>query len=292
MNIVLKLSGGKNIVLQPMARAAYYPAREIQPAQVEVWQRPKGEPAAAARLVGRYAPGESGSFGYNPLEDRDLILSTVSIAPDGTRSVRELAEAQEYALTFQRETEAPTIGQFTDATAETVTVGVDSFSKLVRKRRLKVAEALDMGELDSPTVEVFEYENGLVPAHIEIARSGALVPDFEWSGMDPATTGFSKTGSGTTEENAGGWRINTLTTDAATYYAKSTWPASAFAGGFTLELNAPAVTTSDNASPAQCVALRIEDGSHRYELTFDASGNVALNGGTPHAIAAASITFQ
>lgn len=284
MNLICKASGGKNIVCRPMARRAYYPDREVQPATVEVWQRVKGEPAAAARLVGRYRPGESGSIPYNPIQDLNVILSTVSIAPDGTRSVRELAEAIEHELTFQRETAAPVIGQFTDATAEIVTVSVADFSMLVTKRRLRVAEALTGGgDLDGPTETIFTYGPKEAPKFIDITRAGSLSPDFVYEGNDPTAHGFALTGSGTVEMNAGGWRINTLTTDAATYYTKSSWPANPFASGFTLELTPPAVTTSDNASPADCVCLQIEDGSHRFKLTFDASGNVALNGGSSHA---------
>jgi len=270
-----------------MARRQYYPTREVQPATVEVWRRAKGEPPAAARLVGLYRPGESGSFDYNPQEDRNPILSTVSIAPDGTRGVRELTDAIEHELTFQRETTAPVIGLFNDATADSATVAVTEFSGLVTRRRVRIAESLTMGgDLDDPSEQIFEYGPNEVPKYIDILRAGAMVPDFTYTGNDPETNGFTKTGSGLTEANAGGWRIDTTLSDAATYFEKTSWPGSAFSGGFTLELAIPPfVITSDNPSPAQCVAFRIEDGTHRFELTFDASGNVALNGGSSHAIA-------
>jgi hypothetical protein len=290
MNLICQASGGKNIVCRPMARRAYYPARQVNPAQVEVYWRYDDEPAAAARLVGRYGPNESGSFPHNPIEDRNIILSTISIAPDGTRSVRELADAHEQLLVFQRETAAPTIGQNMDATPDSVTVGVTDFTTLVTKRRLRIADALTGGgALDSPTEQIFDYGPAPVPVFIDIPRAGAFVPTFTWSGNDPAANGFTKTGSGTVEMNAQGWRVNTLTTDAATYYTKTSWPAGAFAAGFTLDLAAPIVTTSDNGSPAGSICIRVEDGTHRYELTFDASGNVALNGGASHAIGVARI---
>lgn len=266
-----------------MARRAFYPTREVQPAQVEVWQRATGEPPAAARLVGRYAPGQAGSFAYNPLEDRDIILSTITIAADGTRSVRELADATEETLTFQRETAAPVIGQVGDATMDQVTVGI-SATKLTRKRRIRIADALTGGgDLDSPVETIVDYGNDPVPSFIDIARSEIFTPTFTLAGgVDPASNGFSKTGSGATEENAGGWRINTLTTDAATYYTKTSWPGSAFAAGFTIELSPPAVADTDNANPSEAACLRIEDGTHRYELMFDAD-EVKLNGGASHA---------
>jgi hypothetical protein len=145
------------------------------------------------------------------------------------------------------------------------------------------------GDLDNPDEQIFIYGANEAPKFLDIARAGALVPAFTYEGNDPTAHGFTLTGTGVVEMNAGGWRINTLATDAATYYSKTSWPGSAFATGFTIELTAPTVTSSDNASPSQCIALRIEDGTHRYELTFDASGNVALNGGTPRAIGGAKI---
>ncbi len=274
-----------------MALPTDYPDKTINPATVQVYWRYEDEPPAAARFVTNCRPGGSFSIPYNPIIDKNVWVGAVSIAPDGTPGVSELADATWELLTFQRETVAPVIGQFIDATADSVTVGVMDFTLLVVKRRLRIAEALTMGgALDSPTEEIFDYGPGPVPAFIVIARAGALTPDFSWMGpADPASNGFTKTGTGTVEENAGGWRINTLTTDAATYYTKSSWPVSAFANGFTIEITPPVVTTSDNASPADCIALQVEDGSHRFKLQFDASGNVALNGGTSRAIGVAKI---
>lgn len=283
MNIIAKASGGKNIVARPMARPQWYPPASVQPATVEVWQRAKGEPAAAARLVGRYRPGESGSFAYNPLEDKDLILSTISIAPDGTPSVRELADAEEHLLVFQRETAAPVIGQVGDAIANSVTIGVTGYTKLARQRRLRIADSLSGGALVSPTEEIFDSGNEPVPAFIDIARSGSFTPAFSWAGTDPASNGFSKTGSAPVEAAGAGWRINSLLTDAATYYTKTSWPGSAFAAGFTLDMIAPIVNATDTADPAHCVAIWVEDGTHRYELWFDAD-EVKLNGAASHAI--------
>jgi hypothetical protein len=290
MDLIAKASGGKNIVARPQARAPWYPDKTINPATVAVYWRYEDEPPAAARLIGHYRPGEESSFHHNPLIDKNIYLGTISIAPDGTPGVRELAHANWQLVTSQRETAAPVIGQFNDATADSVTVSITNFSMLVTKRRLRIAEALTGGgALDSPTEQLFMYGPNEAPKFIEISRAGAFAPTVTYEGNDPTAHGFALTGSGTVEMNAGGWRINTLTTDAATYYTKSSWPAGAFTNGFTLELTAPIVTSSDNASPADCICLQVEDGSHRYKLQFDASGNVALNGGTPHAIGGARI---
>ncbi len=289
MNLICKASGGKNIVCRPMARRQWYPAASVNPAQVEVYWRYDNEPAAAARLIGRYGVGQEVSFQHNPLEDRNLIFSTISIAPDGTRSVRELADAVEAPLVFQRETEAPVIGQNGDATTDSVTIGVSGFKKFARMRRLRIADALTGGgALDSPTEQIFDTGDQPMPSYIDIARAGAFTPDVSWLGADPASNGFTLTGSAPVEAIGDGWRINSTGTDAATYYTKTSWPAGAFAAGFTLDMAAPVVNATDNSDPAQCVAMRVEDGTHRYELTFDAD-EVKLNGGTSRTIAGARI---
>lgn len=291
MDLIVKASGGQNIIARPQGRPAFYAASSLRPAIVEVYWRYADEPAPAARLVGRYLPGQEVSLPFTPVADKNVILSTVSVSAAGVRSVRDLRDAAERLVVFQRETAAPTIGQNTDATADEVTIGISGFSTLVIKRRLRVAEALTGGgALDSPTETIFEYGANETPKFLVISRAGALTPVFTlMSAVDPAAHGFTKTGTGTTEENAPGWRIDTTGSDAATYYSKTGWPAGAFANGFTIELLPPTVTTSDNASPADCVCLQVEDGAHRFKLQFDAGGNVALNGGAPHAHAGAKI---
>jgi hypothetical protein len=283
MNVVAKASGGLNVVGRPQARAAWYPSERVSPVQVEVYWRFEDEPAAASRLIGVFAPGQTATVPYNPLADRNVILSTISIAADGTRSARSIADAHQELVVFQRETAAPVIGQASDATPDSVTVGVTGFTSLARRRRLRIAEALTgSGDLDDPTVAVFEAGNEPMPAYIDISRSGVFAADFAWSGNDPVGHGFTLTGSAPVEVSGSGWRINSLGTDAATFYTKSSWPAGAFATGFTLDFPAPIIVTmTDDANPAQCVAIRVEDGTHRYELTFDAD-EVKLNGGTSH----------
>jgi hypothetical protein len=288
MDIVARASGGKNIIARPMARAAWYPDATVQPSQIEVYWRYSNESPAAGRKVGTFNPGAAISIPYNPAIDQDVMIGTISIAPNGVRSVRELADAHWETLVFQRETIAPVIGQVGDSTPDNVTVGVSGFTKFARKRRIRIAEALVMGELDSPSEEIIDAGNEPLAGYIDITRTGFFDPDFTWAGNDPASNGFALTGSAPVEAFGTGWRINSLTTDAATFYTKSSWPGSAFAAGFTLDLAAPVVTTSDNANPAQCVAMRVEDGTHRFELTFDAD-EVKLNGGTSHAIGGARV---
>ena len=74
-----------------------------------------------------------------------------------------------------------------------------------------------------------------------------------------------------------------------TFYTKTSWPPGAFATGFSLELSPPIVNSFDgSALPNESIALKVEDGSHAYELTFDGS-NVKLNGGAAYAFSASAI---
>ena len=140
MNIVARQSGGNNLVGRPQARAAWYPSDRSRPAQVEVWWRYEGEVAAAARLLGTFRPGQQVEVPFNPLVDRNIILSTVSISGNGLRSVREIADAPETLVTFQRESAAPTVAQIGAATHTLIQLAIDGFSTLAIKRKVRIAD--------------------------------------------------------------------------------------------------------------------------------------------------------
>ena len=124
-----------------------------------------------------------------------------------------------------------------------------------------------------------------------ISRVAGIVPVFTWTGNDPTTNGFTKTGTGTTAASSSpaGWRITTSASDAATYYTKNNWPANVFQNGFTLEVTPPTINASDGATlPNQSVCVRVEEGAKRYELTFDGA-HVKLNGGAARAHSGAKV---
>jgi hypothetical protein len=60
-----------------------------------VYWRYAGEVAAAARSLGVFAPGQAITLPIKRKPDTDVILSVVTISPNGIRSVRELADAHE-----------------------------------------------------------------------------------------------------------------------------------------------------------------------------------------------------
>jgi hypothetical protein len=286
MDLILKHSGGQNIVLRPQARAAWYPTATVDAHEVEIFMQEidpvTGAFIGIARSLGRFPAEGTVAINHTPHSDRDVVLYAMPYAADNTPGFSEIRHATQETVPFRRETEAPTVGQVGDATTDVVTVGVSGFSEFVRRRRLRIAESLTGGgALDNPTEIIYEEAESPRAQFIDISRTGNFTPSFSWTGGDPAAHGFTLTGAGITEASGTGWRISTTGTDAATYYTKDSWPAGAFAAGFTLELDPPPISQTDAGTPAQCVAVRIEDGSHRYELRFD-DDEVNLNGGASH----------
>lgn len=140
MNLVAKHSGGTNLVGRPQARSPWYPSERSRPAQVEVWWRYEGEVAAAARLLGTFKPDQQVVVPLNPLVDRNIILSTISISAAGLRSVREIADAPETLLEYQRESAAPTVAQVGAATHTSIRLAIDGYSTLAIKRKVRTAD--------------------------------------------------------------------------------------------------------------------------------------------------------
>lgn len=285
MDLILKPSGGQNIVLRPQARAAWYADATVDAQEVELW-RQETDPATGAYLgaptpLGRFPIGRI-VIPYNPDSDRNVVFYFVPFAGDNTPGYSDPRHAEQMTALFRRVTAAPTLAQVGAATPELLTVAVDSpDSRFVRARRTSVSPNADMSDA---SVTTRSYGLGEAPRLLDIARAAALLPDFTWPGNDPATHGFTKTGSGTTAASTSpaGWKITTSGSDAATYYTKASWPAGAFDDGFTLELVPPVVAAADGASlPNDSVMLRVDDGVKKYELRFDATG-VYLNGGGAH----------
>jgi len=160
MNLVLKRGGGTNLIVRPQTRAPWYPSARSRPVQVQVWWRYKGEAAAAARLLGAFAPGQAVSVPANPLVDRDLILSTVSINNRGLKSVRDIADAHETVLAVQRETAAPTLEQVGASTHTLITIAVSGFSVLAIKRRVRTADN------EAMTTNAAQFETVLNPGEV------------------------------------------------------------------------------------------------------------------------------
>lgn len=284
MNIVLKPSGGNNIVIRPQAVAPYYPTGAVNAAHIDVYWRTIADDGSVSSWskLGTFSPGASYAFPFVPMTDTNVELSTISYSSSGVPSARNPNEGVRTTVAVQRETNIPVVAQVGDATADNVSIGISNYGQYARKRRIRIAESLSMGALVSPIVEDFDAGVDTLPAIVDILREASFTPLFAWLGNDPVSNGFTKTGSGVVMAATPGWNIDTLTLDVATYYTKSSWPGSAFAAGFTLDFLTPTVNSSDASGPSKNACIAVDDGTHRYEITFDAT-NLKLNGGTSHA---------
>jgi hypothetical protein len=293
MDAIAKKSGGRNIVGRPQARPAWYAEATVDAQEVELFLQEldpdTGAYAGGPKLLGRFPAVGKVVIDRTPDSDRNFIIYAVPYAADNTPGYADVRHATQATVIFQRVTEAPTVTQVGASTADLVTVAVDApDQRFVRKRRTTISANADMSD---PSVTVREFGPGEVPRLLDIDRAAALVAAFTWTGEDPATHGFAKTGSGTTAASSSpaGWKITTSASDAATYYSKSSFPASPFAAGFTLELVPPTVNASDGAGlPNDSVMVRVDDGTKKYELRFSAT-EVYLNGGSAHAHAGAPV---
>lgn len=158
MNLVVKHSGGANLVVRQQSKPTWYPTERSRPVQAEVWWRCEGEPPAAAQLIGKFAPGQAVTVPSNPLVDRNIILSTITISSRGLRSVRDIADANEELLVVQRETAAPTVTQVGVSSHTRITLAISGYSSLAIKRRVRTAD--DSGMTTSLAVEEFEANPG------------------------------------------------------------------------------------------------------------------------------------
>jgi hypothetical protein len=160
VDIIGRESGGRNVVGRPQSLPQFYSATTVRPAAVEVWWRYEGETAAAARLIGTYLPGQRVSFPYTPIGDKNLILSTISISAAGVRSVRDIRDAPEFLVVFQRETDAPTVTQVGTATHTLITLAIDGFSALAYRRKVRTAD--DSAMTTNESEEIIEVAPGAV----------------------------------------------------------------------------------------------------------------------------------
>src|SRR5215831_12518261 len=140
MNLLVAPSGGRNILIRPGALPAFYPASSLQPAAVEVYWRYSDEPQQASRLIGRYLPGIQAALAYTPTIDKNIVLSTISISAAGVRSVRDLRDAAQFEVDYQRETAAPTVQQIGASENASIQLEIDNYSRFAIARRVRTAD--------------------------------------------------------------------------------------------------------------------------------------------------------
>jgi hypothetical protein len=284
MDIRLKASGGKNIVLRPQARAAWYPSVRVGAASVGVWWRYEGESWRSARFIGRFSPGAQIDYPVALDLDRNIILSTISYSARGIASVRSLKDAVEATIIVQRETEAPVVGQVGEATTDRVSLGIDGFTRFARERRVRISPNADMSGATEIVLASSDYSSRELPRYFDLDRGGVFTPDYTLNpGDDPLSVGWAKTGAGTVGASGGGWQINTQSTNLQTFYTKSSFPTDPFEEGFTLVIPVPSISAQEvDASAGDSVAVRVRNATKQFNLSFDAT-NLVLNGSDPTA---------
>jgi hypothetical protein len=264
-----------NLLARDAVRPRWYPTATAPAARVGVWMHDADQfpTFETAEFLGWYVPGQSGNVAFNPVTDRPKTLRMVAYSASGVPSVRYLDDAPAVSVNFKRETTAPTVTQIGAATTAVIQLGITDFTEFARQRRIRIA---DNSSMTNPSV--IEYDSGdkLMPRFVDVLRNPPLQAAFTWSGNDPAANGFTKVGAGTTAADGAAWKITTTGSDAATNYTKNSFPSSPFTNGFTLEVQPPTVTSTEGDL---AVAVRVDNGTKKYELTFTAT-QVKLNGGT------------
>lgn len=213
MNLVLKHSGGGNLVVRPQARPAWYPTDRSRPVQVQVWWHYEGESAAASRSLGTFAPGQAVTVPSNPLVDRNFILRTITISGRGVPSVRDIADAPATLLVVQRETSAPTVAQVGAATHTNIRLAIDGFSTLAIKRRVRIADDVGMstglqvlettlnpGEVLSRLIDLTRTDGGSGTRTVYVRISHSSGGDY---GAESTVASFTYANSGGTGGGTG-----------------------------------------------------------------------------------------
>jgi hypothetical protein len=291
MPLILKRSGGHNIALRDQSLPRFYESPSTEAISAQVFSRVINADGSRGQWqsVGEFGLCAKVSLPFNPAIDHNVEFAIVTYSASGVPSHSFIDDAVVATLLHQRETDAPDAAQVGDSTPTTITLSVRGFTKFAVKRKIRIAEDAGMSvNLAEEEFNSASYEREPLANVIDITRSVSISPASTGyftlaAGADPASIGFTKTGSGATSASGGGWKIDTSTgtLDATTYYSKSSWPASAFSSGFTFERLPPTVTTQEGTPPNLSVADALDDGVHRFELTYSGT-QVALNGGTAH----------
>ncbi len=178
MDLVLKPSGGKNLVLRPQARPPYYAPATVDAHQVEVWTQDI-EPATGA-LIGvpifrdRLHPEATIKLSNAQDSDRDVRVYLMPLGADGTPGYSALADCPQLTILCRRETNAPVIGQNAPATVDTVEIGITGFTRFARQRRVTISANANMSApLVVLTFDLPAYSDREIPRYFILERTPA-----------------------------------------------------------------------------------------------------------------------
>ncbi|HEY0545323.1 MAG TPA: hypothetical protein VGC91_08115 [Pyrinomonadaceae bacterium] len=152
------------------------PQREVtqEPALAEVWVGGGGasDLYGTGQKLGLSQIGQTFAAQY-PLElDRDLRVYLRSLGADGAADCSQLRDAVSKLVPIQRETEAPVIGQATNAQNLLVEVGVDGFTRFARFRKVEIADNAGMTtNLRTTIYDSADFVNKELPRFINVTRA-------------------------------------------------------------------------------------------------------------------------
>jgi hypothetical protein len=177
MDLILKRSGGANVVLRPQARATYYPDAQVDPVEVEIFKQEldaDGSFIGAPVSLGRFPSSGRFNIPNTPDTDKNVRIYAVAYAPDGTPDVSSLADAVQATVLVKRETEAPVIGQDGAATSDTVKIGISGFTRFARQRRVRIADNPEMTNPIEIVLDSDDYVARELPKYFILERELAV----------------------------------------------------------------------------------------------------------------------
>lgn len=164
MDIIVKQSGGHNVVLRPQALPRWYPPPTTEAATADVYWRFDDEPPNAARWAGTFNPGATGSIPYNPVADQNVVLSVITHSAYGTPDVGSLDDAVSATLLFERST--------TDPALDSVDNGVPVVTKPPTIARV---DGADQWAVYIPLPDSLGYSTNNCQVEISKASDGSII---------------------------------------------------------------------------------------------------------------------
>lgn len=180
MDLILKPSGGQNIVLRPQARPAWQPEATVDAHTVELYKQ-EVDPATGSYLggpilIGRFAPEGKVAVRHNPDTDRDVILYALPYSASGAAGFPEVRQATQAYVLFRRETDASVIGLTSNVTVDTAEIGITGFTRFARFRRLRVwADSGMTTMLREVLLDSDSYGSHELPRYFTLMREAAAL---------------------------------------------------------------------------------------------------------------------
>ncbi|HEY0098385.1 MAG TPA: hypothetical protein VGB76_05465 [Pyrinomonadaceae bacterium] len=214
MDVILKPSGGANIVLRPTALPTWYPEAEVDPVEVELFKQELDSDnkfVGAPESLGRFPSVGRISIRNNPVTDVLVRFYLIAYAGDDTPDVSSLADALQVTVPVKRETDAPTVTLIGAATNTLIELSVTGYTKFAAKRKLRASPNADMS---GATETITDYSGHEMPSVVPLTRPAAAGVETIYVaishssggafGAESAPQGFTFTDAGGSGGSTGG----------------------------------------------------------------------------------------